>query len=56
MGVCAAEGVVTLEDEVDSLAQRWAVERALRGAAGVTELAWTANVPGESTRQSSTAG
>jgi osmotically-inducible protein OsmY len=33
--VSAAEGVVTLEGEVDSLAQRWAVERAVRRVAGV---------------------
>ena len=33
--VSAAEGVVTLEGEVDSLAQRWAIERAVRRVAGV---------------------
>ena len=33
--VSTAEGVVTLEGEVDSLAQRWAVERAVRRVAGV---------------------
>jgi len=36
--VSAAEGVVTLEGEVDSLAQRWAVERAVRRVAGVTDV------------------
>jgi len=36
VGVSAAEGVVTLEGDVDSLAQRWAVERAARRVAGVT--------------------
>ena len=34
----APEGVVTLEREVDSLAQRWAVERAVRRVAGVTDV------------------
>jgi len=34
--VSAAEGVITLEGEVDSLAQRWAIERAVRRVAGVT--------------------
>jgi osmotically-inducible protein OsmY len=34
--VSVAESVVTLEGEVDSLAQRWAVERAVRRIAGVT--------------------
>src|SRR5215471_17764691 len=33
--VSTAEGVVTLEGEVDSLAQRWAVERAVRRVARV---------------------
>jgi len=33
--VSAAEGIVTLEGEVDSLAQRWAIERAVRRIAGV---------------------
>ena len=36
--VSAAEGVVTLEGEVDSLAQRWAIERAVRRIAGVTDV------------------
>ena len=36
--VSAAEGVVTLEGEVDSLAQRWAIERAVRRVAGVTDV------------------
>lgn len=36
--VSAAEGVVTLEGEVDSLAQRWAIERAARRVAGVTAV------------------
>jgi osmotically-inducible protein OsmY len=34
--VSAAEGVVTLEGQVDSLAERWAVEHAVRRVAGVT--------------------
>lgn len=33
--VSAAEGIITLEGEVDSLAQRWAMERAVRRVAGV---------------------
>jgi osmotically-inducible protein OsmY len=33
--VSAAEGIVTLEGEVDSLAQRWTMERAVRRVAGV---------------------
>jgi osmotically-inducible protein OsmY len=36
--VSTAEGVVTLEGEVDSLAQRWAVERAVRRIAGVRDV------------------
>ena len=38
--VSAAEGVVTLEGEVDSLAQRWAIERAVprREPAGGDQL------------------
>ena len=36
--VSAAEGVVTLEGEVYSLAQRWAIERAVRRIAGVTDV------------------
>lgn len=36
--VSTAEGVVTLEGQVDSLAQRWAVERAVRRVAGVTAV------------------
>jgi osmotically-inducible protein OsmY len=33
--VSTAEGVVTLEGEVESLAQRWAIERAVRRVTGV---------------------
>ena len=33
--VSAAEGIVTLKGEVDSLAQHWAMERAVRRVAGV---------------------
>ena len=33
--VSTAEGIATLEGEVDSLAQRWAIERAVRRVAGV---------------------
>ena len=36
--VSTAEGVVTLEGEVDSLAQRWAIEHAVRRVAGVSAV------------------
>ena len=52
IGVIVKDGVVTIEGRVDSLAEKWAAERATKRVAGVKALAVEVNVvpPGPSER------